>query len=59
MSSLHDNFNVADSGLFIHSSNGFLGASPDGLVGCLCCNGQGVCMWSKGMLLVLSLKVYH
>ena len=38
----HQEFKVSKSGFFISSVNPFIGASPDGLVNCLCC-GEGVC----------------
>ena len=39
---LHNRFSLTESGLFIHPDYPFMGASPDGLVSCLCC-GEGVC----------------
>ena len=41
-SSSHQEFRVSDCGFFISSMHSFIGASPDGLVHCLCC-GEGVC----------------
>ena len=38
----HNRFSLTESGLFIHPDYPFMGASPDGLVSCLCC-GEGVC----------------
>ena len=34
----HNHFEVHDSGLFIHTEFPFIGASPDGLVTCICCS---------------------
>ena len=36
----HDNFNLYNSGLIISQKYPFIGASPDGIINCLCC-GQG------------------
>ena len=33
----HDNFSLSKSGLIIHDSYPFMGASPDGRVKCSCC----------------------
>ncbi len=41
-SPLHENFSVKECGFFIHPHYPFMGASPDGLVKCLCC-GEGIC----------------
>ena len=38
----HTNFCVSNCGLFICLSHPHLGATPDGLVKCDCCNGSGV-----------------
>ena len=38
----HQNFDVANCGLFISTDHGFMGASPDGVVSCTCC-GDGMC----------------
>lgn len=38
----HDTFSLTACGLFIHTEYPFMGASPDGLVNCLCC-GKGIC----------------
>ena len=37
----HNNFFVIKSGLILHPSYPFFGATPDGIVNCLCC-GTGV-----------------
>ena len=37
MSSCHENFQIRDSGLVISSDYPYLGASPDGIVSCSCC----------------------
>ncbi len=34
----HRDFSVSDSGLMINPKWPFLGASPDGVVNCYCCN---------------------
>ena len=39
---VHQDFKLSDCGFFISSVHPFIGASPDGLVNCLCC-GEGVC----------------
>ena len=41
-SSIHQEFTVKESGFFIHPGYPFIGASPDGLISCLCC-GDGLC----------------
>lgn len=41
-SSIHKEFSVRENGFFINKHYPFMGASPDGLVSCLCC-GDGVC----------------
>ena len=38
---LHRQFSVSDFGLFLNLDHPFIGASPDGLVSCLCC-GDGI-----------------
>ena len=38
----HKNFRVSDSGFVIDTNYPHLGASPDGIVSCDCCNGYGV-----------------
>ena len=38
----HQNFDVANCGLFISTDHGFMGASPNGVVSCTCC-GNGMC----------------
>ena len=38
----HHNFKVEESGLFLSTEYPFVGASPDGLVKCACCN-DGIC----------------
>ena len=38
----HQKFKISNGGFFISSNYPFIGASPDGLVHCLCC-GEGVC----------------
>ena len=40
-SSLHENFQILDSGLVINPQWAFIGASPDGVIQCTCC-GRGV-----------------
>ena len=42
MESVHENFQIFDSGLWINKDFPFLGASPDGIVSCDCC-GIGLC----------------
>ena len=42
VTSHHDAFSLTACGLFIHTEYPFMGASPDGLVNCLCC-GKGTC----------------
>ena len=39
---LHRQFSISNCGLFLHHDYPFIGASPDGLVSCLCC-GKGIC----------------
>ena len=39
---MHQTFKVTECGLFISTSYPFMGASPDGLVQCICC-GEGIC----------------
>ena len=41
-SGTHEKFSVAECGFFIPPSFAFMGASPDGLISCLCC-GDGLC----------------
>ena len=41
MSLNHQEFKVSESGFFISQIHSHIGASPDGLVQCLCC-GEGV-----------------
>ena len=41
-SPLHEQFLMTECGFFIHPDHSFMGASPDGLVNCLCC-GEGIC----------------
>ncbi len=38
----HDEFNFQEAGLFLSTKYPFVGASPDGLVKCLCCS-NGIC----------------
>ena len=38
----HQNFSVRTCGLFIHPSYPHLGASPDGIITCTCCDGVAV-----------------
>ena len=38
----HKNFSVRTCGLFIHPSYPYLGASPDGVITCTCCDGVAV-----------------
>ena len=38
MSSQHENFTVADSGLHLNSKWPYMAASPDGVVECSCCD---------------------
>ena len=38
MTKKHDDFKLSDTGLFIDHTNPFLGASPDGMVECSCCD---------------------
>lgn len=38
----HKNFKVSDSGFVIDTNYPHLGASPDGIISCDCCNGCGV-----------------
>ena len=49
MKKIHRNLLVIEGGVFIDLSNPFLGASPDGLVHCLC-HGKGLleikCPWT-------------
>ena len=40
--SVHENFQIFDSGLWINKDFPYLGASPDGIVSCDCC-GIGLC----------------
>ena len=42
MSKSHANFKVCNCGFFISTSYPFLGASPDGLISCTCCD-KGIC----------------
>ena len=42
LSMSHHNFKVEESGLFLSTEYPFVGASPDGLVTCACCN-DGIC----------------
>lgn len=42
MESVHENFQIFDSGLLINRDFPYLGASPDGIVSCDCC-GIGLC----------------
>lgn len=42
MESVHENFQIFDSGLWINKDFPYLGASPDGIVSCDCC-GIGLC----------------
>ena len=42
MESVHENFQIFDSGLWTNKDFPFLGASPDGIVSCDCC-GIGLC----------------
>lgn len=42
MESMHVNFHIVDSGLWINKDFPYLGASPDGIVSCDCC-GIGLC----------------
>ena len=37
----HSHLNIQSSGFFMHRSFPFIGASPDGMVSCICC-GDGV-----------------
>ena len=37
MESIHENFQIFDSGLWINKDFPYLGASPDGIVSCDCC----------------------
>ena len=36
----HTNLKVSEAGLFVDSHNPFLGATPDGIVQCDCCEGR-------------------
>ena len=38
----HQNFSVRSCGLFIHPSYPYLGASPDGVISCTCCDGVAI-----------------
>ena len=40
-STMHENFEYCDSGLFVSKDLPFIGASPDGIVQCSCC-GHGI-----------------
>ncbi|XP_068686439.1 uncharacterized protein [Montipora foliosa] len=42
MESVHENFQIFDSGLWINKDFPYFGASPDGIVSCDCC-GIGLC----------------
>ena len=55
----HKNFIISDSGLFISTDFPYLGASPDGLIGCECC-GAGACeikVIKKIMIIILMIKI--
>ena len=39
---MHTNFSVSESGLHIYPGHPHLGATPDGLIECTCCEGKGV-----------------
>ncbi len=53
MSKLHADFKVHKCGLYISKEYPFLGASPDGVVSCLCCN-KGICEVKVRFIITLS-----
>ena len=54
----HDDFAVADSGLFICKQHAFVGATPDGLVHCKCC-GDGICEIKVYSKIAVTLQFFY
>jgi len=42
MKTNHSSFTLKVFGLLLDQTNSFMGASPDGIIGCSCCDGCGV-----------------